>query len=1779
MEIINNRYKIEELINDDASGVVYKGIDLYNSNKKVFLKLLRNNNTPIINYFINNFIHIKSVYNQMILASESFGKIKSIDNKPINQLKYFYTSEYFDGILLKDLKENININDIICITLQLCYACEYLLFRGVDYKYLTPDNIYILKNDKEINVKIKDLATIKEYELNDSYGVFSKNISFPEIVHKNRRNNEKNYIYDIGKILYYLLTGEKHINYNEIEKLTKLLKSRDIDDSLINILKGIINKNTKIGYRRIHKIIKDLKGIVNCDCSFVDNSHRERLNLNTKIIGRENEINIINNIDNSYNEGKKSKTYVLIEGKEGLGKTRLLDEIFFRMNMRDRNVYKVKVLEEEESNFKPIKNLLRSIIKNNNGKNLDKYGTELVKILPELKELYDFVPSSSLSGKKEKLRLYDRISKFISEGINKVTYLFLDDLHNADDDTLNLIDYMINIIKECPIVIIATYNKNSLNKKPNTEKYFEIWQKSKEIEKIKLIKFNFEETAIAIKNILGIGFSPINFATRIYKHTFGNPRYIEEVLKNLMVKKEIFVNKEGVWDYKSESYSKMNIPSNIDEAIDNQLDSLNRESFEAVKMMSIFNTSVSGDIIIQMLNHITKDKLETIFNKLVSMKILERKFEDWGYTYDFYNLQTKSFIYHRILDNDKIKLHFKAANILEKQYKEENRYNIEELIYHLRMSKQYKKAIDFAIEFANRMKDFMINRQSISLWEMAKDMLQETDYKEKGIEIYLNLGKLYNEKGLKNKSIEYFNKALDITSDIDFLEKTIDIKNLISDTYNRLTEYDKAMKLAIESRNLAKEIDYVDGLLESVTIINKINFSRGKNKAILSLSFNYLEMAKKHHKYESVASLYNQLGIINMLNGNLKDAEKYYKESIIYFEKSKMHIEATKPINNLGLIYGEYYGNIDKAMEYLEKGLQIAEKYNTLYNKAFFLVNIGSMHIRKNNYDKAKEYTLKMLDIALNIEEKNMVESANINLGNIYLDVGEFDKAWVYFQQLKSQYENGKINLEDIDKYLEFAARFYYFTSQWNNSINVCNVILKKNSTNKNNYYMNALSIKKLIKYYLGSYENIDIIGLVDQHKKNGLIWDVRYYLLEFGLIALLRKDFELLDKILKKDCELVKIFSTDYLNLIRNFLEASIGNEVNTLIKLKKKAKKLKAYKVELVISRILGDEYFKKNYYFLSANYYLEFMEIIYKISERLPNKQMKDTFAKNYGVFYIRRRLSGIKNIIFSNKDNGTEKIVINENYFDFSDLEELFYNEKFLNTVSKQYDNTILEGILNIDDLINKLDLDYKKNLSMILSYAMREILAERGIISIYDEEKEDFVELISQNVSKEKHLQMLIDKLIQKQRNGYIRKSMYEQYNKSLDFYIPEDIKSFIFLPITKKVDKDINLNINNKIIGYIYLDTNKILNIFNEKNYLKIKKLVQLILLNIDNYNLTVLSSIDKLTNVYTRKYMDIAYNNIFNECRKENKSFSIIMADIDKFKEVNDTYGHQKGDEILKEVGEVLINNSDDLDIVARYGGEEFIIILPFTDKDQAYKKGEKIRRTIEEKLSIGKNDKLTISLGVSQYPYHGQFKEEIIEKADQALYNAKQTGRNKSVIWEKSLIKSNKRIDKLAGIVTGNTVKDHRMVLAMIEIMGLIKEDLPKIEKYHRFLGRLIEIIEAKQGSLIILNKNLTIKNVYTRERFKEDWIDDHYINEKFINRVIENGMGEYLIDWDHIEGIDSTTGNPDWQSMVIVPLIYSGKIKGIVQISVPIKEKEFDYNSYNFINVISSILAALV
>lgn len=188
------------------------------------------------------------------------------------------------------------------------------------------------------------------------------------------------------------------------------------------------------------------------------------------------------------------------------------------------------------------------------------------------------------------------------------------------------------------------------------------------------------------------------------------------------------------------------------------------------------------------------------------------------------------------------------------------------------------------------------------------------------------------------------------------------------------------------------------------------------------------------------------------------------------------------------------------------------------------------------------------------------------------------------------------------------------------------------------------------------------------------------------------------------------------------------------------------------------------------------------------------------------------------------------------------------------------------------------------------------------------------------------------------------------------------------------------------------------------ENYLRLKLLQDELEaknreLSLRNAELAAMAITDSLTQLHNRRHFVERGEQDFARAVRAETPLGLLMVDVDHFKQINDNWGHQEGDRVLREVSRSVRDSVRQGDVVARWGGEEFIVLLPDTDFVASERVAEKLRRGVEE-LDLGRGSpKVTISVGVGGYPAPGvESLFALVEVADQALYRAKRAGRNRT-------------------------------------------------------------------------------------------------------------------------------------------------------------------------------------
>ena len=339
------------------------------------------------------------------------------------------------------------------------------------------------------------------------------------------------------------------------------------------------------------------------------------------------------------------------------------------------------------------------------------------------------------------------------------------------------------------------------------------------------------------------------------------------------------------------------------------------------------------------------------------------------------------------------------------------------------------------------------------------------------------------------------------------------------------------------------------------------------------------------------------------------------------------------------------------------------------------------------------------------------------------------------------------------------------------------------------------------------------------------------------------------------------------------------------------------------------------------------------------------------------------------------------------------------------LKKGSDNKEVQELIDLLDVaklvVSTLEMD--QVLDAILKSAMKLTGTGAGSIALYHKDTEEleirahwgFSHDFVGNTRWKVRPGGLTDRILKAKRPTVIDDTTNKKFFTN-PVALKEGIKSMVCVPLI----------FNDDIIGVFYVDD------FSPRKFSKSELRLLFILssfaaMSIDHAKLhdstRKLAMTDGLTGLFNHRYFQEILDREVARSGRYKETFSLLMLDIDNFKPMNDSYGHQYGDKVLKKLAEILMTSVRDSDAVARYGGEEFTVILPKVGPELASKMAQRICdevKTKSKKLTRGKQP-LTVSIGVSNFPSDAAERFSLIDRADKALYEAKARGKDTVVMY----------------------------------------------------------------------------------------------------------------------------------------------------------------------------------
>lgn len=1774
MKIIDNRYKIENFMFSDRGTDTYLVTDTMENAKQCVLKFYNyDDDDYYLKYLQEEFINLTSLKQKNIGHNIYFEVMKFVDSKRTNHQLYYSISEYITGKQLYKVISQMSLKERVRVLLDITVALDYLHFRGYSYRMLLPENIFIYKDG---SVKLLDIASVYEqyyksdFARQDETRKFSSgDLSFNSFFTDKRNDN-----LGLLKIVEYMFFDQALL---EQDKLTK--EQTTYLNSLIDYLNDKAEGEIK-GYRGF---LADLQDVFNLEYYHNLKEEREFFNFNAKIAGRKEEIKKIMEIDSGIINGTNGYKGLLLSAEHGMGKSRLLEEIIHKLLIKKRNVYFLDMSKTRPDNLSGLTDVLKQTLQDSPMEMLDMNKKEVSNIIEDIKEFLSKENQLKTDIDLEYVKIFSKVVRYFEKfSKGTPTYFVLDDIHLSKDKSLALLEYVFRYGRTKNTFFIFTFDKDYFDSKSQISLFMEKYISSNVIKNIELQKLTLEEIGEIIQGILGINYTPEKFAGVLYKESNGNPKYIEHILNHLYLAGDIYIADSGYWRIKSNDYYFIDFPATLDEAFLKQYSVIKEDYTNIFNLLSFSENALSLD---QIKDILPKEKdLEKKLKELLDLGYIEDYSFETRVGYNIKNNQLKRYIYNGLNEEVRSNLHAKIAKTLQKKQEKDKIEHLEEIIFHLLRSNQIEKALKVILGYLKETEN-PYSQKTQTLWEMAYG-LEEKDIDNK-LNILENLLKIYSIKEDSEKLCNVLKEYELVARSTNNFKHIVNAKQYTWDLDFKDLKMDETQAGIEEIEKISKDNNYAGGLVIGLILKAKLAIAFGKAEEGLVHLEEAIDICIDQKTIKNLNIIYNLKGVASYFTGDHEYAVKCYQESIKYSELENDIQNITKPLNNLGNVYAADYGDFEKADYYYQKGLDIANKWGFVEIKSRFLTNLAEDYKYMGDYEKALDHYEEVKNISYYQRDYNLNLQLHANIGETYLLMKDLMKAREMYEYIKDIFGKREINLvEVLYQCNSFLGLFEGYIGNLEHAlIHMEKAYEAAKDFNQKVALLEASRILVLKFFKDGKMDKKEMDKIRKEFAQISLVKDRKEMLIYFAYVALLSNDLAYMKEILAEE----ETLETSYLNRGKTNLRDSLlafaqegpKETMQMLINISNSLTYKENYE-RIIINKGIADLAFMLGQYDKVLKYSFITLDLLFKFAKSLEKKKYIQPFLK---IMELDRVKANVKYAIKHQYGNDLEIRSLDQMNLDT--LEDFCDTFAIIEAVGKKnfFLITGLDEVCELDEgdlpeILLRLSQDPDSNLKILLNYVSKISLAERTLVFDYDAGQNIYASILSNKKDESIDIDLSYFGNRQLEEGLLIRINGHKEMNHH--GLLNKDKIAVIVWPLMNKNTSDSSEHIKDKQDGkdigsYIYLETKSIFHEFNLETLEKIKKVLPLIYMNREIKKHKVLAYTDKLTNSYTRKYYEKAFDEMFIYAKNNNKNLSMLMIDIDKFKIVNDTHGHRKGDQVLAAISKSIKDNLRSQDILGRYGGEEFIVLLEDANKNQAKKISERIRKDIEALSFVSIKNKITVSIGISSFPEHGQFKEELMEKADQALYHAKDLGRNRVEVYKMSMHGRYKTHVKTTEVLTGNAEEDNRFTLGLLDVISLLEEDSSKEEKISVFLRVLSDTLQSDNSFMILFsdkkeevyasNKNLAIhkgKNGY---------------NKTLVANLKKTKKGQLLVDWNPYDSKDHVSQLPNWESVILLPLNRDKEIIGALYLSASLSNKEFTARDYNLANkFISAFMANL-
>jgi len=1001
-QVIKERYQIQNKVGESRLGTVLQATDI-TRNRPVAIKIL---SPSFSEQTLERFM--RQAYQVVNLDHPNIARVFDWDREGDYSFK---VEEFIEGPTLQDVLSRggamLPAERVMRIALSVTRALEYAHSWDVVHGDLKPQNIFLTAEGIKLGGFGLGLLEEGRNLLDAPLILLTAAYLSPEQI-LGQTLDMRTDLYALGVILYQLYTGHLPFTGSDKEVLQAHLDQapippRDLNPHISLIMEHVILKllaksrqDRYVSARQVWGVLKNL---------VVDARDVAARQCRGLLVGREEPLSALGSLWNQACAGQGRLAF--ITGESGVGKTSLACRAAAQNDPPIFLMGHCSALKGGRP-YQLFAEILQTYLEMTPYEHLDDVDRQLLGNIAYLihkvrQSLPDLPQSTVLRPKQEQVRLMTSLTQFIERATQRQPWLvILDDLHWADQSSLEMLSYLGRYLPSIPLLIIATYCDTDLDRSHPLRETLRDLGDHLTCDHFPLQALDQEETAQVVAGIW-MELGPKALVDKIYQHTNGNPLFTGEVARGL-VDDGLVVLKNGAYQFPA--LEDVRLSYDVREAIWRRIRHLNPDAQTLLRQASVLGQVFQLDDLRRMSNLTISEILENLDIALERCLVQEMPGEG---QLSFCHPDIQDVLYADLGPPRRRLLHRQAGEAMEQRAGSQPEHIAEELAHHFEEGGELEQAVVYSIAAARRAEAVYANGAALLWYTQALELMDQLEpdiaakFQSLQLSAHKSLGEVLAEIGQYDEALEHYASALfrwlgKGPSYVGEAEPTIELVRIYlfgAELYYRQSRYDEAVSWCQKSLDIASQIQTREGQQSrgrACYLLGDICIRSGDLPYAAPFFRESLQVYQEIDDLMGQATAYNSLGLAHYYQGEWSQAEESYFESLAISREIGDVEREGQASNNLALIYVRR-GEWDRAMDFLEQSYATWKQIGAAKSEASILNTMALLHIYRESWDEAYSCLSRSQNIFAEVGSDEYLPELERRWGELFCQTGQLDQA------------------------------------------------------------------------------------------------------------------------------------------------------------------------------------------------------------------------------------------------------------------------------------------------------------------------------------------------------------------------------------------------------------------------------------------------------------------------------------------------------------------------------------------------------------------------------------------------------------------------------------------------------------------------------------------------------------------------------------------------------------------------------------------------------------------